>query len=182
MSLVNVISCSPGTGFNALGKGVDHDASDLDVGIASLAVRADALSQLPTADGAYTQLRVNSVGALHTVPAAPTIVGSSGNLFDGVSVTTPNTSSSNVDISACKFVNVLVTGSDTSSSAGFDVWLSVDGGITWCYATGIYPQANDSSGAALTTRSAVTGINVSGCNRIKLIAHVTETVTASVVG
>jgi len=62
---VDVTSVIPGTGATNLGKAVDTAAGATDTGIASLAIRDDALTTLTPVDGDYVPLRVNSTGALH---------------------------------------------------------------------------------------------------------------------
>lgn len=53
-----------GTAAASLGKAVDNAAGAADTGIAPLAIRDDALTTLTPIDGDYTNLRVNSTGAL----------------------------------------------------------------------------------------------------------------------
>ena len=62
---VDVTSVTPGTGTTQLGKAIDAVAGASDVGVASLAIRDDALTALTPIDGDYVPLRVNSTGALH---------------------------------------------------------------------------------------------------------------------
>lgn len=62
---VDVLSLVPGTGASALGKAVDSAGGATDTGVAVLALRDDALTTLTPADGDYTNLRVDSTGALH---------------------------------------------------------------------------------------------------------------------
>ena len=62
---VDVTSVVPGTGATNLGKAVGDAAGATDTGVATLAVRDDALSTLSDAEGDYVPLRVNSEGALH---------------------------------------------------------------------------------------------------------------------
>jgi len=57
-------SVTPGTAAANLGKAVDSALGATDTGVAALAVRDDALSALTPADNDYTNLRVNSTGAL----------------------------------------------------------------------------------------------------------------------
>jgi hypothetical protein len=66
---VDVTSILPGTASTNLGKAVDSVAGETDTGVALLAVRDDTLSSLTPVDGDYTQLRVNSTGALHVTGA-----------------------------------------------------------------------------------------------------------------
>lgn len=54
----------PGTGATNLGKAIDSVQGATDTGVASLAVRDDALTTLTPVDGDWTVLRTNSVGAL----------------------------------------------------------------------------------------------------------------------
>ena len=61
---VDVTSVIPGTGATNLGKAVDSVGGATDTGVASLALRDDALTTLTPADGDYTRLRVDSTGAL----------------------------------------------------------------------------------------------------------------------
>ena len=63
---VDVTRMIPGTGGTNLGKIVDAVAGGSDVGVLVLAVRDDTLGTVTPADGDYTQLRVDSSGALHT--------------------------------------------------------------------------------------------------------------------
>jgi len=65
MASTFITSCTPGSSASALGKKVDDAATALDVGVAALVVRDDALTTLTVADGDYTTLRVSSSGALH---------------------------------------------------------------------------------------------------------------------
>ena len=53
----------PGTGATNLGKAVDSVAGAVDVGVAALVVRDDALTTLTPADGDYVRNRVDSVGS-----------------------------------------------------------------------------------------------------------------------
>lgn len=62
---VDVTSVVPGTGATNLGKAVGSAAGATDTGVATLAIRDDALSALSDAEGDYVPLRVNSEGALH---------------------------------------------------------------------------------------------------------------------
>ena len=62
---VDVLSVIPGVGATNLGKAVDDASGATDTGVALLVVRDDALTTLTPIDGDYTQLRVNSTGALH---------------------------------------------------------------------------------------------------------------------
>ena len=57
-------SVTPGTSAAHLGKAVDAVAGATDTGVLLLAVRDDTLASLTPVDGDYTQLRVNSQGAL----------------------------------------------------------------------------------------------------------------------
>jgi len=65
-------SVTPGTAAANLGKAVDNVAGATDTGVLLLAVRDDTLASLTPVDGDYTQLRVNSQGALHVTGAAGT--------------------------------------------------------------------------------------------------------------
>ena len=65
MASTFITSCTPGWAPDALGKRVDDAATALDVGVAALVVRDDALTTLTVAEGDYTTLRVSSLGALH---------------------------------------------------------------------------------------------------------------------
>lgn len=62
---VDVTRLIPGTGATALGKAVDSAGGATDTGVAVLALRDDTLTTLTPADGDYTNLRVDSTGALH---------------------------------------------------------------------------------------------------------------------
>lgn len=62
---VDVTRVIPGTSATHLGKAVDSAAGSTDTGVALLAVRDDALTTLTPTDGDYTNLRVDSTGALH---------------------------------------------------------------------------------------------------------------------
>ena len=62
---VDVASVIPGTGATNLGKAIDSASGANDVGVATLAVRDDALSALTPVEGDWVPLRVNSTGALH---------------------------------------------------------------------------------------------------------------------
>lgn len=62
---VDVTRLIPGTGATALGKAVDSAGGATDTGVAVLALRDDELTTLTPADGDYTNLRVDSTGALH---------------------------------------------------------------------------------------------------------------------
>jgi hypothetical protein len=97
MASVNVISCLPGTGWNALGKAVNAAAGATDTGLACLAVRDDVLAPLAPADGSYAQLRVANNGALWVKQAPTAILGAEGNLFAAVAVVAPDTYSNTVE-------------------------------------------------------------------------------------
>jgi hypothetical protein len=56
-------SIIPGTSATHLGKAVDSIAGATDTGVASLAIRDDALATLTPVDGDYTNLRTNARGA-----------------------------------------------------------------------------------------------------------------------
>lgn len=62
---IDVTSVVPGTGATSLGKAVDSAGGATDTGVAVLVIRDDTLGALTPADGDYTNLRVNSQGALH---------------------------------------------------------------------------------------------------------------------
>lgn len=65
---MDVTTCgtiTPGTGATNLGKAVDTAAGATDTGVAPLVIRDDSLTTLTPVDGDYTNLRVNSTGALH---------------------------------------------------------------------------------------------------------------------
>ena len=182
MASVNVISCLPGTGWNALGKAVNAAAGATDTGLACLAVRDDVLAPLAPADGSYAPLRVNSDGALWVKHPPAATLGSEGNLFAAVTVVAPDTYSSTVDVTAVSHVNILVSGSDTTATAAYDVYLSANGGTTLYRAHAIYPSSTDSAGGALASRFGALTVNVAGVNALRLVAHSTETVTATCVG
>ena len=57
-------SVTPGTAAANLGKAIDSAAGSTDTGVATLALRDDALSTLTPIEGDYVPLRVNSTGAL----------------------------------------------------------------------------------------------------------------------
>jgi len=61
---VDVTSIIPGVGATNLGKAVDSAAGATDTGVATLAIRDDALTTLTPVDGDYVPLRVDSTGAL----------------------------------------------------------------------------------------------------------------------
>lgn len=61
---VDVVSVVPGTGATNLGKAIDGAAGAVDVGVAPLAVRDDALGTLTPAEGDWVPLRLDSNGAL----------------------------------------------------------------------------------------------------------------------
>jgi len=210
MSNTNVISVLPGTGPAALGKVTGGAATAADVGMTALAVRDDAPTTLTVADGDYTQLRVSSTGALHVTggdgvvtnagtfavqvdgdaltalqsiaTATSGSAGTEGNLFDAVSVVAVNTSSATVDTTALGRVTILVTGSDLLVTTAFDVWVSGNGGVAWYFSSQIYLSSTDGAGNPLASRFGSLSLDVSGVNMVKLIAHGTETVTASLYG
>lgn len=72
---VDVLSVVPGTGATSLGKAVDSAGGATDTGVAVLAIRDDSLSTLTPADGDYTNLRVDSTGALHARITAGGVAG-----------------------------------------------------------------------------------------------------------
>ena len=61
---VDVTSVIPGTGATNLGKAVDAVAGATDTGVATLAIRDDALSALTPIEGDYVPLRADANGAL----------------------------------------------------------------------------------------------------------------------
>lgn len=61
---VDVVSQIPGTGATNLGKAIDAVGGATDTGVASLAIRDDALTALTPIDGDYVALRVDANGAL----------------------------------------------------------------------------------------------------------------------
>ena len=246
----NILSVLPGTGAASLGKKVDNVATALDVGVAALVVRDDALTTLTVAEGDYTQLRVSSTGALHVTggdgvvsnagvfqvqesgdskiylaalagcvggtelqvdlvnsaactnagvfsvqedgdaltaleaiaAATSGSAGSEGNLFNAVSVVAANTSSATVDTTALGRVNILVKGSDLIVTTSFDVYVSGNGGVTWYYDSQILMSTTDGVGNPLASRFGSLSLDVSGVNMVKLVAHGTERVTASLYG
>jgi len=253
MASTFITSCTPGSSASALGKKVDDPATALDVGVAALVVRDDALTTLAVADGDYTQLRVSSNGALHVTgdtggdgvvsnggtfvvqesgdskiylaalagcvggtelqvdlvnsaactnagtfavqvdgdaltalqsiaTATSGSAGSEGNLFNAVSVVAVNTSSATVDTSALGRVNILVKGSDLVVTTSFDVYVSGNGGVAWYYDSQIMMSTTDGAGNTLASRFGSLSLDVAGVNMVKLVAHGTETVTASLYG
>jgi hypothetical protein len=72
---VDVTRVIPGTSATHLGKAVDTAAGATDTGVALLAVRDDTLSALTPVDGDYTNLRVDSTGALHVRVSAGGVAG-----------------------------------------------------------------------------------------------------------
>jgi len=103
-------------------------------------------------------------------------------LFNAVSVVAVNTSSATVDTSALGRVNILVKGSDLLVTTAFDVWLSGNGGAAWYFSSQIYLTTTDGAGNPLASRFGTLSLDVSGVTMVKLVAHGTETVTASLYG
>jgi hypothetical protein len=66
----NIGTVTPGTGATNLGKAVDSAAGASDVGVAALAVRDNALSNMSIAEGDYGRLHTNNRGALWVQPTA----------------------------------------------------------------------------------------------------------------
>lgn len=82
---VDVLSIVPGTGATALGKAIDSAVGATDTGVASLAVRDDALSTLTPAESDYVPLRTDSIGALWTHPT-DTIAHDAADAGNGIKV------------------------------------------------------------------------------------------------
>lgn len=68
---VDVISVIPGVAATNLGKAVDTAGGATDTGVATLALRDDALTTLTPVDGDYVRLRVDSTGALWVNTGTP---------------------------------------------------------------------------------------------------------------
>lgn len=75
---VDVLSVIPGTGATSLGKAIDGVAGATDTGVASLAVRDDALAALTPIEGDWVPLRVDANGALWVIPSGTVTVDGSG--------------------------------------------------------------------------------------------------------
>jgi len=69
---------NPGKDATNLGKAVDRAGGATDTGVASLALRDDALTTLTPVDGDYVRLRTTSTGALWVTP---TSAGDQSNVF-----------------------------------------------------------------------------------------------------
>lgn len=72
---VDITRLIPGTGATSLGKAVDSAGGATDTGVAVLALRDDALTTLTPVDGDYTNLRVDSTGALHVRISGGSVAG-----------------------------------------------------------------------------------------------------------
>ncbi len=68
---VDVTSVIPGVAATNLGKAVDTAGGATDTGVASLAIRDDALTTLTPVDGDYVRLRTDSTGALWVNTGTP---------------------------------------------------------------------------------------------------------------
>ena len=79
-------------------------------------------------------------------------------------------------------MNILVSGSDAAATAAYDAYLSANGGTTLYRAHAIYPTSTDGAGSALASRFGALTVNVAGVNALRLVAHSTETVTATCAG
>ena len=73
-TLTGTTTLTPGTGATNLGKAVDTAAGATDTGVATLAVRDDALSALTPVEGDYVQLRTDANGALWVIPSGTVTV------------------------------------------------------------------------------------------------------------
>ena len=107
--------------------------------------------------------------------------GSEGNLMDSVAVIAVNTDSTEVNVSQMGDATVCVAGSNLAATLPFDVWISHDA-TRWYLVGSIYPAAVDGNSAALAERCGTLPINLTGINWLKVVAHDTETVTASILG
>ena len=121
MSNTNVISVLPGTGPAALGKAVDSAAGSTDTGVSILAVRTDTPATITPIAGDYAPLRLNANGSLWVRQEAAASTGSELNLFSAEAVVAADTASATIDITNVNHVTILVKGSDTAATAGFDV-------------------------------------------------------------
>uniref|UniRef100_A0A6M3K1B8 Uncharacterized protein n=1 Tax=viral metagenome TaxID=1070528 RepID=A0A6M3K1B8_9ZZZZ len=75
---VAISAQQPGYSTLNLGKRVDDAAGVVDVGVANLAVRDDALGGLTPIEGDYANLRVDANGALWVIPSGTVTVDGSG--------------------------------------------------------------------------------------------------------
>lgn len=107
--------------------------------------------------------------------------GSEGNLMNAVSVVAVNTGSTEVNVSQMRDATVCVAGSSLAATFPYDVWISHDA-TRWYMVGSIYPTSVDGNNVALTERSGTLAINLTGVTWLKIVAHNTETVTASILG
>lgn len=197
MSVTHVVSCTPGVAEVCLGKGAGNASGAADVGVAGLNVRVDALAPLTSAVGAYSQTLCDSLGRVHVAGDATisgdalialeatatattvTVRGSYGNLMDGVVVTVPNTSSNAIDVSAAKRATITIVGSVPASTSAYDVYVSHDSGTGWVLASSLTAKTFAGNGVALVDRQTYADMSVAGVSWLKIVAHDSETVTAS---
>ena len=129
------------------------------------------------------QVDGDALTALQSIATATSgSAGTEGNLFNAVSVVAVNTSSATVDTTALGRANILVTGSDLVVTTSFDVYVSGNGGVAWYYDSQIMMSTTDGAGNPLASRMGSLSLDVAGVNMVKLVAHGTETVTASLYG
>jgi len=177
-----VDSLTPGTAAANLGKAADSAAGSTDTGVSMLAVRTDTPATITPIAGDYAPLRLNANGSLWVRQEAAASTGSELNLFSAAAVVAADTASATIDITNVNHVTILASGSDTAATAGFDVWLSGNAGVTWYIAQTISTTAIDGAGNALSTRMGSLSLDVSGVDALKVHAHATETVNASCFG
>jgi len=155
---VDVTSVTPGTAAGNLGKAVDAAAGASDTGIASLAVRDDALTTLTPIDGDYVRLRTGSTGALWVQHSGDITIADGGNSItvDG-SVTLGSNSGVDIgDVDVASVVPGTAAGNlgkaDNAAYMGGDVGVSAlvvrrDADTTFAVADGDYvPLQVDANG------------------------------------
>jgi len=127
---VDVISVIPGTGATNLGKAEDAAHTTGDVGVMALGVRNDTLSSLSGADGDYSPVQVNALGAVYTNAASKESTANSSTSLLGVSGTFTGTSE---DLLGYVSVNVMVKADVASAAGGLSLEFSTDG-TNWDFA------------------------------------------------
>lgn len=107
-----------------------------------------------------------------------TNAGSEGNLFDVRAVTAHGTSSDAVNVTRASRANIIVHGSDGDADTMYDVHYSPDG-TSWSFIASIRPTNIDGGSGLTVGRTAYQSFDVAGVRWVKVVAHSTETVTAS---
>jgi len=107
--------------------------------------------------------------------------GEEGNLFSAVAVAAAGTDSTEVDVSQMSTALICVAGSSLVATLPFDIMVSHDA-TRWYQRAQLYTTAIDGNGDPATERTGSMELSLTGVSWLKLVAHETETVNASILG